>query len=380
MHSILRSCGRVAAFLLLFVVGGASAQNTPDNRRELNNGADVYYIYGDPTIGASVGSGQIDTSGDLWWLVHPRGSMIAASGTAEVGGVQFELYDTDWSTPALIYDVLFGPGAHADPNDPNLITPDFSSAGMAASLLLLGGSSGFPNPCTASPGFCTSIGGTSICVLPPAVVGWIVSLRFSNCDGTGIVLTANNTVDNVVTAFLPGGMTFSSGPPGACGMGDYSLMTLASTNETQADSGTPGASRYGGFQIGAAPGFNADGVDERSIYPLEFCDSQVNTMWNGDRGTVGLHVDATLGAALKQTVHDAAGVGAANLCFVSNCVLAPFPAPGVPIFGGSVMLNLADPTVTATLKKGVVAPPPFFGQSVFTPAAAIPLTTALAFD
>lgn len=368
----------------LVIAGAVTAQNTPNNRRDLNNGVDVVFIYGDPTVGASAGSGFIDTSGDLWYLVHPRQSMIASSGSTEASGAQFEIYDGNWTTPATYYDVLFGPGALNNPNDPLNITPDFSPAGLGASILLLGGSSGLPNPCTASPGFCTSIGGTSICAPSGFVVGWIVSFGFSACDGTGIVLTANNTVDNVVTGFLPGGMTWSTGPAGPCGAGDYTLMTIASTNETQADTGTAGASRYGGFQIGAAPGFNSDGVAERTVYRLEFCDSNVNTEWAGDAGTVGLHVDATLGTSLRQLVRDTAGLGASNLCFVSNCVLAPFPAPGIPIFGAGVMLNLTDPTVSATLRKGpVVTIPDFAGgtypftQDQMTPASAIPLTTSV---
>lgn len=368
----------------LVIAGVVTAQNPPNNRRDLNNGVDVVFIYGDPTVGATAGSGFIDTSGDLWWAVHPRGSMIASSGSSEVGSVNFELYDGDWTTPATIYDVLFGPGANANPGDPLNITPDFSAGGLGASVLLLGGSSGFPNPCTASPGFCTSIGGTSICPPSGFVVGYVVSGQLSTCDGSGIVLTANNTVDNVVTGFLPGGMTWSSGTLGPCGNGDYSLMTVASTNETQADTGTAGASRYGGFQIGQAPGLNADGVAERTVYRLEFCGIQVNTEWAGDAGTVGLHVDATAGTSLKQLVRDTAGLGATNLVFVSNCVLAPFPAPGIPVFGAGVMLNLTDPTVSATLKKGpVVTIPDFTGgtypftQDQMTPAVAIPLTTAV---
>jgi hypothetical protein len=364
----------------LVIAGAVTAQNTPNNRRDLNNGADVVFIYGDPTVGASAGSGFIDTSGDLWWLVHPNHSMIASGGSSEVPSLDFEIYAGDWTVPVLYYDVLFGPGT-ANPGDPNNIAPDFSPAGLGASLLLLGGPSGLPNPCTASPGFCTSLGGTSTCAPSGFVVGYEVNFSFSACDGTSpIILTANNTIDNVVTGFLPGGMTWSSGPPGPCGVGAYSLMTLASTDESQADTGTAGASRYGGFQIGAAPGLNADGVAERTVYRLEFCDSQVNTQWAGDAGTVGLHVDATLGTSLKQLVRDTKGLQGTTLVFVSNCVLAPFPAPGIPIFGAGLMLNLTDPTVTATLKKGqVVAGAQYpFTQDQMTPAAAIPVTTGAA--
>lgn len=369
----------------LVIAGTLTAQNTPNNRRALDNGGDVVFIYGDPTVGASAGSGFIDTSGDLYWMVTPRQALIASSGGTEMSGASFGFFDTDWTdvtTGNPLFDVLFGPGA---PNGavPGNIGPDFSVAGLGASTLLLGGPSGFPNPCTASPGFCTSIGGTSICPPSGFVVGYFVSLQLlSACDGTGILFTANNTVDLCVTAFLPGGMTFASGPPGQCGIGNYTLQTEASTNETQADNApTAGTSRYGGFQVGAAPGLNPDAVTERSVYHVEYCDSMVNTTFNGDEGTIGLHVDATTSTqSLQQSVSDTDGLGPTNLCFVSNCVLPPFPAPGIVIFGAGVMLNLADPTVSATLKKGVIVnvvdpgtggyP---FSQDEFTPVAALPL-------
>jgi hypothetical protein len=369
----------------LVIAGVVTAQNTPNNRRTLNNGGDVVFIYGDPTIGASAGSGNIDTSGDLYWMVTPRQAFISSSGSAEMSGAFFALFDTDWTDSAPFFDMLFGPGT-ANPAVAGNIIPDFSAGGLGASTLLnMGGSSGFPNPCTFSPGFCTSIGGTSICPPSGSVVGWFTNVQLlSACDGTGIIFTANNTVDNVVTAFLPGGMTFATGGPGQCGLGNYTLQTEASNDETQADnSPTVGASRYGGFQIGAAPGFNPDAVTERSCYNVEYCEPQVNTTFNGDAGTIGLHVDCSTSAqSLQQVVHDTAGLGATNLCFVSNCLLAPFPAPGLPLFGAGVMLNITDPTVSATLRKGVIASVSDFPGSVypftqdkFTPALAIPVLT-----
>lgn len=369
----------------LVIAGAVTAQNAPNNRRPLHNGGDVVFIYGDPSVGASAGSGFIDTSGDLYWMVWPRQAMIASSGSTEMSGAFFGLFDTDWTDGAPFFDMLFGPGT-ANPNDALNIAPDFSATGLGASTLLLGGASGLPNPCTASPGFCQSLGGTSTCPPSGFVVGYFIELQFlSPCTGTGIIFTANNTVDTVVTAFLPGGMTFASGAPGQCGIGNYTLQTEASTDETQATQAATGlgGSRYGGFQIGAAPGFNPDSLGDRGVYEVEFCDMMVNTEWNGDRGTVGLHVDATITSqGLKQAVHDTAGLGAINLAFVSNCVLPPFPAPGIPLFGAGVMLNLGDPTVSATLRKGpVVTVPDFTGatypftQDVFKPAAAIPLTT-----
>jgi hypothetical protein len=370
----------------LVIAGFVTAQNTPNNRHALHNGGDVVFIYGDPTIGASAGSGGIDTSGDLYWMVTPRQAMISSTQSTEMSGAFFGLFDTDWTDSAFFFDMLFGPGT---PNAlaPGNIAPDFSVAGLTASTLLnMGGSSGFPNPCTASPGFCTSIGGTSICPPSGSVVGYFTSVQLlSACDGTGILFTANNTVDNVVTAFLPGGMTFATGGPGQCGLGNYTLQTEASNNETQADNApTTGISRYGGFQIGAAPALNPDGVAERSVYNVEYCEPMVNTSFNGDRGTVGMHVDAsTSSQALASVVSDTLGTGPTNLAFVSSCLLAPFPPPGLPIFGAGVMLNITDPTVSTVLKKGVIAHVDDFpasgypfSQEEFTPGVAIPVLTS----
>jgi hypothetical protein len=197
------------------------------------------------------------------------------------------------------------------------------------------------------------------------------------CQGTGILFSANGTVDNVVTAFVPGGMTFGSIPPGSCGLGDYSLQTSASTDELQAGTApTPGTSRYGGFQSGLVPGFKADATDERSVHDLGFCDPRVNTTIAGDRGTVGLHYDATLAVAgLQQVVADNAGIG--ELCFVSNALFAPLPAPGFTVLGANLMLHPGDPTVTATLKKGIVAlAPPAYGGASVPPALSISVLPA----
>lgn len=338
----------------LVIAGAVEAQNTPNNRRNLNNSGDVVFIYGDPSVGASAGSGTIDTSGDLYWMVWPRQAMVSCNPTIEMSGASFGLFDTDWTDSAPTFDILFGPGNTNGTT--GSIEPDFSLAGLGQSTLLLGGPTGFPNPCTASPGFCTSLGGTSICPPSGFVVGYFVNVQLlSACDGTGILFFGNNTEDNVVTAFLPGGMTFATGAPGQCNLGNYTLQTETSTNETQNDNGpTSGSSRYGGFQVGAAPGFIMDAVTERSIYDVEFCDSMVNVTVLGDRGTVGLHANATTSFSLQHVVTDTAGLGPTNLAFVSGCLFPPFPPPGFPLFGTCVLLNLADPTVTTLLRKGPI--------------------------
>ena len=347
MFSSLRLSHVVAAGML--IAGVAVAQNIPNNNHDLNNGTDIVYIYGDPSIGAP--PGFVNLSGDLWWRVYPKDSLISATGTLEVPSFDWEIYDTDWTTSAVMFDTGWGPGVN-NTAFPGNIAPDFSSAGLAATIFVGGGSTGFANPCSISTAFCSG----SVCPPPGFVVGYLVNSTFylsgTACDGsTGIVLTTNGTVDNVITAFLPDGMTFASGAPGQCGMGDYSLMTAASTDEQQADALVTGYSQFGGFQLGATPQMNPDATTENSAFGLEFCDIAMNTV-AGDTGLAGLEYDTTLSAAFGYDVRDLSGVGLPNLTFASSCILAPFPAPGINLFGAQVMLNLTDPTVTATLKKG----------------------------
>jgi hypothetical protein len=343
------------------------------NPRSLNNGGEVVLNLGDPSV-----------AGDLYWMVWPRQCLVSPSGSVEVSQVTFELYDTDWSTSAQFFDVVFGPGTTSPSG---VIEPDFSPAALALSTTLVGGSSGFPNPCTASPGFCTSIGGTALCPPTGSVVGYNVDMILSACDGSGILLSANNTVDNVVTVLLPAGMSLVSGPSGPCGAGDYGYNGSTSIDEQQADTlaTVPGASRYGGFQLGASPGFVPDAVNERSVYTLRFCEPMVNTTIAGDRGTVGLHLDATRGPwRLQQVVSDTVA-GPIQVAFVSNSLFPPLPAPGLPFLGAGLLLDPSDPTFVAMLKSGpfqVLPFPPYpWIEKAFVPPAilapAIPARTTL---
>jgi hypothetical protein len=164
-------------------------------------------------------------------------------------------------------------------------------------------------------------------------------------------------------------------------------MGTLSTDEQQADTlaTLPGVSRYGGFQLGGTPGFVADSVSDRWVYTLWFCDPMVNTTIAGDRGTIGLHYDATQGPwRLQQVVSDSA-VGPTQLGFVSNNLFPPLAAPGIPFLGTGLLLDPNDPTFVATLKSGgfqVLPFPPYpFTESAFVPPAilapAIPAGTTL---
>src|SRR5262245_14024721 len=100
---------RVPLAVLAIVGAGATAQAP----RYLNNGADIVYLYGDPSV-----------AGDLYWMVWPRQTLIAPSGQIEVSALRFDLYDTDWTTPPNFYDFLVGPGVT---NALGVIEPDLAS-------------------------------------------------------------------------------------------------------------------------------------------------------------------------------------------------------------------------------------------------------------
>jgi hypothetical protein len=178
------------------------------------------------------------------------------------------------------------------------------------------------------------------------------------------MLKADRLLDNIVTAFVPGGMTAAAG--GLCGAGDYSLQGAASTDENQADwvvdanTGLPsGLSYAGGFQLGGSP------VPAAAMVPdtvFQFCvpslgmaatDPAATDPSGTADGLSGLNPSVSSGTTkLSYRSYDGAGVG--SLMFSASCLLPKIPAPGLPILGGKVMLNLTDPTVFSTLRHSPV--------------------------
>jgi hypothetical protein len=365
------------ALAALCCSGAAVAQANPiqENDIRFHNGVDVVFIYSDPSVGSTAGTGAVDLSGDLLWKAYPRtilkSPVPAASPQMQLVAFEFNIYDTDWATTATIYDALISTGTvGAAAPLTGVITPNFTDP---AAVLILGGPSGFPDPCTISPALCTTGG------CPPAgfVNGYIVDAALTgvSCDGaSGILLAKDNHY--CVTLFVPGGMTFMSGPPGSCGIGDYSLMDAHSTDETQfADPaiGAGGSNPYGGFQIGGpAAVLGPEPSTEISNYTFQFCEPTMNVYIGTDPtevsaslpggvkylpGTAGAQADVSGsgGTTLRYLVYDEDGLPTGTtFCFASSCLLPLLPNPGIAIFGGQVLLNLSDPTVFAALAQGVV--------------------------
>jgi hypothetical protein len=361
------------ALAALTCAGAAAAQTNPlqENDIPLFNGTDVVFLYSDPSVGASAGTGVVDLSGDLLWKSYPATALKSpvpiATPQMQLVGFDWAIYDTDWATTAIIYDVLISTGAPGTGTLAGVITPNFADPGA---VLILGGPSGFPDPCTISPALCTAGG------CPPAgyVNGFLVdaTLLGVTCgDGSALLLAKDNNY--CATLFVPGGMTFMSGPPGSCGIGDYSIMDAHSTDETQGDALGNGNNQFGGFQIGGpTAALGPEPIAEIARYNFQFCEPTMNIYigtdptevstslpggvkyLTGDAGAVA-DVTGSGGTTLRYIVYDEDGLPAGTtLCFASSCVAPLLPNPGINIMGAQVLLNLTDPTVFAALANGLV--------------------------
>jgi hypothetical protein len=349
----------VAASVVL--AGGVmSAQNSNDS--PWNNGGDVVFIYSSPSSGFSSLAFPPDVTGDLYWRAQPDLADVDAAygaGVAghvmEVDGYYESLFDTDWSSTPSFYVRMHGP---AVTNGLGGLEPSFFTAGLGGGVypetVVLVGPSGFGNPCTIAPSLCSPSGGTC----PPVgfVNGYLVDIQFGSALASGVVVPATKTAsDYALTYFVTGGMTASGG---TCGLGDYDLQDVHSTDESQADSTGNGINPDGGFQLAGGGAVNegvasmAEGHEAwRGNYFQPIADSGLGGgVENGDNGggamngrrlPVGSGL-ATLGGELR----DFAAVGTPNLG-VGALSLARIPFPGLTILGGTLLL-LPDGLFNAT--------------------------------
>ncbi|MEM7310099.1 MAG: hypothetical protein AAF682_25715, partial [Planctomycetota bacterium] len=217
---------------------------------------------------------------------------------------------------------------------------------LTTETVVLVGPSGFGNPCTVAPSLCSPSGGT--CPPPGFVNGYLIDLAFGSTPGTGIVLAADGTSasDTATTWFVTGGMTASGG---TCGLGDYDLQDVHSTDETQGDPTGNGINPSGGFQT-AASGPVQEGIasmaeanetwrgnihqfvaDTGTGLGAEVGDNGGGAM-NGRNLSVGSGV-ATLGTELR----DLAGSAIPNLGICGGS-LTELPNPGLPALGGNLLV------------------------------------------
>ena len=332
-----RSVLAALAFSTLFSAVGEAQGNA----LTLSNGGEVVFPYSVPSVGAPTGTFPPSITGDLFWKVIPGQALGAGPGTVAVTGFHETIYDTDWSTPASLYDRSFDPVV---PSASGNLEPAYFTTGTVGQFVSLGG--GFGSPCTISPSLCSPGG----CMPPGFLVGWAVDVSFA--PGFAIPIPADNVNGTALSYYVPGGMSTTGG---SCGAGDYVLQDVHSTDETQADVLGNGISPFGGFQI-AGSGPLPEQLASTFTGYTDIGDGIVQMV--ADSGT-GLGFEGTGGGALNG-VNLAVGGGSAKVKAMVSCAqcppglafaaasLSPIPPPGLP-FAGEALLIAPFPPFQATL-------------------------------
>ncbi len=367
----------------LSLATAAAGSQESSNDIPLNNNGDTVNFFSDPSVGFPVGTVPPDINGDLFWRVLP-GPQVMAQETAggsvmEIRGYYESLFDTYWGTCSGssapdFYDRSHGP-ALPSTSTPGLFEPAFFQLGWTSEVLISIGNSGFgPGPCCSFPSLCSPPGGTC----PPSgfVNGYLVEIEFVTGVAPPMLVPADGTSasDSAVAWFVQGGMTATGG---GCGLGDYGLQDVHSTDETQADVTGTGISPYSGFQL-AGSGPIADAVTSMAEPYPTFRDPVLNVVAdtgtglgvevgnNGGGATNGLNLavgagNATLGVELRSIAHNLT----TNFAIVGSS-LTPL-ATGVPAFGTSILIQPdALTNATSSIWQGSVNATVF----VFTSEAA----------
>lgn len=380
---------------LAFIAGSAAAQN--NNDMTLNNGDEVLFVLSDPSSGFSSGTNPPAVfDGDYFWKIYPSEALHCKDGSINAEVMWESMVDTDWSTAPDFWDRVIGnayecggldldgtPGPDCGPNCARV--PDWLSVGGfdSGDILYILGDGGIPNPCTISPPLCNT---TGICPLTGLLGYQVQWFGFSDpipCDGsatsyaevsgTSTVITPGYDGDTAITYFAPGGMVFSNpATPGSCGFGDYVFQMDYSTNETQGDCCGEGFSPYSGIGTPALGAWGAflDPLNFGPLPHLGFDEDIINVIGDSGGGlgreqgiagagaTNGLCLDTISGvSSIKIELRDlvtAATNPVANLALVAFGASGPIPAPGLPIFGGCLMV-VPDGILSSTTQSGVVA-------------------------
>jgi hypothetical protein len=377
----MRNATRVLGFAtaLAFVAGTAAAQNSNDS--PFNNNGDVVFLYSSPSSGFSSLAFPPDVNGDLYWRSHSGAAFMndvdpLLGSAMEIDGYYESLFDTDWSTSPSFYVRNHGPALPSLAGNGNL-EPAFFQVGLGGGdTVVLVGPSGFGNPCTIVASLCSPSGGTC----PPTgfVNGYLTQLTFGSTPGSGIVMPADGTAasDMATTWFVTGGMTASGG---TCGLGDYDIQDVHSTNETQADLGF-GINPSGGLQA-AASGPIAEGVASMAEGHVTWRGNIVNIVANSGvgGGSVGVETGdngggamngrnlpvaaggSTIGVELRD-LNSALALPGLNIGIV-GASLGVIPNPGFPALGGNLLV-FPDGLFNAT--SGAWQGPIATGSFVFT--------------
>ncbi len=361
----------VFAFCAAFAASAWTQNTNNENDLELQNGTDIIYYLNAPSVGSPQGTNPPSFVGDFYWKVFPKevmsigsaaqtapASPANAAGTMEVSGQAFEIYDSDWTTPAILYDQMITRGITSTAaGSQGNIQPDFTDPN-AVVIFLNGpgpggpgtGNSGLPAP----PGGCPPGGGLN---------GYIIDVQFGTGVGDGIIVTADGQTDLVLTSFFPGGMSLVGG---ACAGGDFSFENAQSSNaqsgypEQQADWLLSGNSAYSGYHP-AGFGNIPDVRQETPRQTLQFFESTLTgrvNVGNGnaanpETGLAALNVSTASGLVQYGfRVYSRQSVG--NFAIVAfgayNPGTNPLAPPGLqPVFGFPLMLDPQDPLFTFSL-------------------------------
>ncbi len=232
------------------VLSSVSAGQLELNRLQLDNGGDILYTLSAPFVGSDPANG--DYSGDLYYKVFPESVNTHCSGTWTWTGSEYSIFDDDWSDGATLYGLVLSP---AELNAGGLYEPTFGTS--PDEIFLPGGPITFPGTGCGPSGFLT---------------GFMLRETYidtASPSGTIAPAFADLPQDSwAISAFFPDGQT--SGGVGPCGpSSNTSLSFLASIDENQPDwTPTPGASAYGGVQIGGVPGFLPSATYEGAEFAL----------------------------------------------------------------------------------------------------------------
>jgi hypothetical protein len=376
MSTVARSFAVAGVLALTAGLATAQGRSHESNPMFLNNGADLVYIFSDPSVGSTTGQFPPYYQSDLFTKTYPGDALLTWDGVVEISGQQEAIFDTDWTTSPSIYARLMG-GTCDNPGGPGNEVADFF-CGPATGVFVAGANFGLQNPCTLTG---NPLGCTGAC--PPT--GYVVGYNLSLSYGSPIVIPADGVTGTAVTYFFPGGMTFTSGAAGQCGMGDYILQDLHSTDENVDDPGALGYSQTSSYQLGFS-GAIPDLLPEVAEASLEFSRPMITTYaqdttlgWGPESGQAALSSDASSGGLqIGVEVVDlygsvAGGAASDNLVIGAASISGTLPMPGVNVLGGNLML-IPDPVFnsTASLWVGTInavgqpaSDPWIFGEGYF---------------
>ena len=375
--------------LFLLLPASLPAPLPPQNLNDvpLSSGEDTMFVLSDPSVGFTNGAvPPAIFSGDYFWKVYPREILHCADGVATIDAMWETMVDTDWSTPPDLWDRTIGRAYACGGTDldgdltPDCLplcarVPEWLATGGFGDVLYILGDTGFPNPCTVSPPFCTTGGVCPVSGFLGYTTQWFgfqdeVTCAADLASYAPAQADPGWDGDIAITYFSPGGMVFSNpATPGSCGFGDYVFQMNYSTNETQGDCCGQGFSPYSGYASAESGTWSPylDPLNATPSHHLAFNESVVNVI--GDSGSgLGLEAGTQFGGALNGLCLDTSSGTARiaielrdygslfapnNVALVAFSSTGPIPAPGLDVFGARLLIQ-PDALTLTTIESGTV--------------------------